>query len=269
VTEIPEHLLKRSQERRAAMGGAPEGGEAAATPSQAVAATAPSAPAAAAAPAAPAQKAEPVVVPEPPYVKAAKERHKIPAWAMATLSLLPIFMFMYWRGLTTEEKVVEGPVGNGEAIFAANCSSCHGASGEGGVGRQLNEGQVLLTFPSINDQMNFIGVGTAGFEAEGLPYYGDPDRPGGPHLRYNGAQMPAQAATLSQLEILEVACYIRYDLSGADAAGDYATEYEKWCSPEAPVFKGFEDGSYTFDTEELGIGTVARPMVGTPPINAS
>lgn len=260
MTEIPEHLLKRSRDRRAAGDGAPEGG--ASSPAVPAAST-PAVPAAAT-PAVPAAPKEPVVVPDPPYVKAAKERHKIPFWAMGTLSLLPVFMFMYWRGLTTEETVVEGPIGAGSAIYTGSgaCSGCHGADGGGGVGRQLNDGQVLKTFPAINDQLNFIYVGTQGFEAEGLPFYGNPDREGGPHLRYNGAAMPAQGGTLSQVEILEVACYIRYDISGADSTGDYADEYEKWCSPDAEVFKGLEDGSLTFDSEELGIGTVARPQIG-------
>jgi mono/diheme cytochrome c family protein len=260
VTEIPEHLLKRSRERRSAMGDAPEGGD---TPSQAVEPAAAATPAAtASAPATPAAPKAPVVVPDPPYVRAAKERAKIPFWAMGTLSLLPIFIFMYWRGLTTEEQAIEGPIGAGAAIYtgAGACSGCHGADGGGGVGRQLSEGEIMKTFPYINDQLNFIYVGTQGFEAEGLPFYGNPDREGGPHLRYNGAAMPAQRGALSDLEILEVGCYIRYELGGADPAGEYAEEYEKWCSPEAEVFEGFEDGSLTFESEELAIGTVARPM---------
>lgn len=260
MTEIPEHLLKRSRERRSAMGdGAPEGGD---SPSQAVAPATPATPAAAAAAPVPAAPREPVVTPDPPYVKAAKERPKIPYWAMGTLSLLPVFMFMYWRGLTTEEKVVEGPIGVGAEIYtgAGACSGCHGADGGGGVGRQLNDGEVMKTFPYMNDMLNFVYVGTQGFEAEGLPFYGNPDREGGPHLRYNGAAMPAQGGALSELEILEVSCYIRYELGGADPAGEYAEEYEKWCSPEAEVFTGLADGSLTFETEDLAIGTVARPM---------
>jgi mono/diheme cytochrome c family protein len=258
VTEIPEHLLKRSRERRSAVSDETPAGDA---PSQAVEPAAAATPATSA-PAAPPAPVVPVVVPDPPYVRAAKERPKIPYWAMGTLSLLPIFMFMYWRGLTAEERVIEGPIGAGASIYtgAGACSGCHGAAGGGGVGRQLSDGEALKTFPYVNDMLNFIYVGTQGFEAEGLPFYGNPDREGGPHLRYNGAAMPAQAGALSELEILEVACYIRYELAGADATGEYAEEYEKWCSPEAEVFMGFEDGSLTFESEELAIGTVARPM---------
>ena len=259
MTEIPEHLLKRSQERRAAMGGAAEGGDAPAA-SQAVtpAAAAP----AAAAPAAPvpaAPKVEKVVTPDPPYVKAAKERHKIPYWAMATLSLLPIFIFMYWRGLTETEAVAAGPVAVGAEIYtAAACSGCHGADGGGGVGRQLSDGEVMATFPAIEDQLNFIYVGTQGFIDAGLPYYGDAERA---HLRYNGALMPAQGDALSYLEIIEVSCYIRYELAGADLAGEYAEEYASWCTEEGEDFTAYATGALTFGDDER-VGTEARPAGG-------
>jgi len=78
VTEIPEHLLKRSKDRQ----------QSGATPSTDVAATTPaSAPAAVEKTVAP---VAPKVLPDPAYVAAAKSRKKIPFWAMATLSLLPL-----------------------------------------------------------------------------------------------------------------------------------------------------------------------------------
>ena len=99
MTEIPEHLLKRSRERRSAIG---QGGDAADAPSDATAtsnapATTPVATTPAAAPAAsgppartaaPAPAAPPPPKPDPVYVQAAKQRRKIPFWAMATLSLI-------------------------------------------------------------------------------------------------------------------------------------------------------------------------------------
>ena len=50
--------------------------------------------------AAPAPPAAPPVKPDPPYVAAAKRRKKIPFWAMATLSLMPVWAFIYVRALT-------------------------------------------------------------------------------------------------------------------------------------------------------------------------
>ena len=111
MTEIPEHLLKRSKERRGALAG--EAGDAA------PAAPAASAPAVAqtakvlVAPDAP----PPPPKPDPAYVTAAKTRKKIPFWAMATLSLLPLWAFMYLIALKPQEKVVEGPMAIGEAVY--------------------------------------------------------------------------------------------------------------------------------------------------------
>jgi hypothetical protein len=66
---------------------------------------------------------------------------------------------------------------------------------------------------------------------------------------------------LTEADILGLVCHIRYDISGADEAGDWAAEYEKWCAPTSEIFLGLEDGSKTFDTPELGIGTA--PRLGT------
>lgn len=266
MTEIPEHLLKRSRERRAAMGGTPtEGGEAPAAVPATTEAAAP-APAAPAAPARTEPAAPPPPKPDPPYVAAAKRRQRIPSWVMATLALLPIFLFMYVRGLTPSEAEASGPIAVGIEVYSS-CSSCHGAAGQGGAGRQLNNGEVLKTFPHIEDQLNFVYAGTEAFEAAGVSPYGDPNREGGAHAprSYNGSAMPAQGASyggaLTEYEILGVVCHIRYDLSGADPNGEYAEEWAEWCSPESEVFAGLQDGSLTFDTID-GVGTEPRP--GTP-----
>jgi hypothetical protein len=170
VTEIPEHLLKRSKERRAALGDESGAGEAtAATPATPAVAT-PATPAAAA-PAAPkAPAAPPPPKPDPAYIAAAKTRKRIPFWAMATLSLLPIWGFMYLQGVKPDAVVVHGPLGDGAEVFnAAGCSSCHGAHGEGGVGRVLQGGDAVKTFPHIEDQLNLVWVGSAAYRDAGLP----------------------------------------------------------------------------------------------------
>ena len=263
VTEIPEHLLKRSQAAKAKATGeaAPVEGAAPAVASSVPAVAEAAAPAAAAkaAPAKAAPAAPPPPKPDPPYVAAAKSRKKIPYWAMGTLALLPIFIFMYWRGLTETEAVAAGPIAvGGELYTTAACAGCHGADGGGGVGRQLSNGEVLATFPAIEDQLNFIYVGTQGFEDAGLPFYGDAERA---HLRYNGAQMPAQKDALSYLEIIEVSCYIRYELSGADPAGEYAEEHASWCTEEGEDFTRYATGELTFGTDDR-VGIEARPAGG-------
>ncbi len=268
MTEIPEHLLKRSRERRSATGGAPDEGGDAGSSAPAASASAPAV-TTSAAPAAPAPTAPPAPAPpkpDPAHIAAAKARPRIPYWAMGTLALLPVFLFMYVRGLTPQEAEPAGPIAIGVETYGS-CSSCHGADGQGGAGRPFVNGEVLLTFPHIEDQLNFVYAGTEGYEAAGMTTYGDPEREGGARVprSFNGAPMPSQGANfggaLTESEILGVVCHIRYDLAGADSGGDFASEFEEWCSPESGVFAGLNDGSLTFDSIE-GLGTEPRP--GTP-----
>jgi mono/diheme cytochrome c family protein len=271
VTEIPEHLLKRSKAAKAKA----EGGEApadapAAGSSSAPATVAAATPAAAAKPAAPAKPAgPPPPKPDIPVVAAAKARKRIPFWAMATLSLLPLWTFMYVRGLTFKEAKVSGPLGEGAEIYTANCSTCHGTAGEGvsGSGYQFSGGEVLKTFPHIEDQLRFVYGGSLNYANNGVAIYGNPDRPGGAHVTQGRGLMPAQGPTagggLTEVQILAVVCHERYTLGGADPAADFLEEYEKWCSPEAPAWTGLEDGSLTFDNIAENLeGTF---VVGTKP----
>ena len=158
VTEIPEHLLKRSKAARAqAEGGAPaDGAEPAAAPASpgtaaaTTASTSPAVPTPAAAPAAPAGPPPPK--PDIAVVAAAKARKRVPFWAFATLSTLPLWAFMYVRALTPSADKIGGPLGEGATVYTG-CSSCHGSRGEGGVGYQFSQGEVLKTFPHIEDQL--------------------------------------------------------------------------------------------------------------------
>jgi hypothetical protein len=275
VTEIPEHLLKRSQAAKAKATGAEAPADAPATTAAATGET--TAVAKAAAPAAPAKPAGPVGPPPPKpdsrVVAAAKARKKIPFWAMATLSLLPLWVFMYARGLTPKEPVIHGPLGDGAHIFSGNCSSCHGAQGQGitGLGYQFSAGEVLKTFPNIEDQLRFVYNGTLKYEAAGVQIYGNPDRPGGPHIAHARGVMPPQGAdaggSLTDAQILAVVCHERYTLGGADPTSDHLDEYDKWCSPEAPAWTGLESGELTFaNIADQLAGTL---VVGTTPAAGS
>lgn len=282
MTEIPEHLLKRSRERRSAIG---QGGDAAATdaPAAAVEKSASATPAAAApAPTGPAARtaaAEPAAPkppkPDPPYVVAAKQRRKVPFWAMATLSLMPVWGFMYIRALTDGGEVAEGPLAGGAEIYS-NCASCHGGGGGGGVGYPFTEGEVLKTFPNIEDQVRYVYYGTEQYNLAGIEVYGSPDREGGPHVTGNQGVMPGFGGQLSQYEIVEVICHERYTLGGADPTDEqYAAEYEAWCSGEAPVFAAVESGELDLIAldapEEFVVGeeTVVVAPVGPAPIPGS
>ena len=253
MTEIPEHLLKRSKDRQ----------QSGATPSTDVAAATP-----AAAPAAvekPVVPVAPKVLPDPPYVAAAKSRKKIPFWAMATLSLLPLWAFMYVAALKPQEKVVEGPLAVGAEAYGA-CAGCHGAEGQGGAGRALYKGEVMKTFPKIEDMLNFVYTGSQAYVSAGIKVYGDPDREGGAHapLSYNGSPMPMQGeklgGALTEAQILGVVCHERYAIGGIDPADEkWAAEYEMWCSPESEIFLALEKGTSSFETIDKDFAMLTTP----------
>ncbi len=47
----------------------------------------------------------------------------------------------------------------GETVFARNCASCHGATGDGGIGPQLSDGQVVANYPDSADQRAVVVAG--------------------------------------------------------------------------------------------------------------
>lgn len=282
MTEIPEHLLKRSRERRAAIGKGGDGGDAdssgdsapsstaPATTTPAASAPAPTGPAPRAA--APAPEAAKPPKPDPHYVKAAKQRRKVPWWAMATLSLMPVWGFMYVRALTEAPEEVEGPLGLGAEIYN-NCASCHGAGGGGGVGYAFTDGEVYETFPRIEDQIRYVYYGTEGYNLAGIEIYGNPDRDGGPHRTGALGNMPAFGGQLTGYEILSVVCHERYTLGGADPSSEeFEAEYEHWCSEESPIFTAIQAGEFdlTADEPETFTGPTGDPFtiaaIGSVPL---
>lgn len=266
MTEIPEHLLKRSKAAKAKADGAEVPADAPAAASSTPATVAAATPAKAAVPAKAA--APPPPKPDIPAVAAAKSRNRIPFWAMATLSLLPLWAFMYVRGLTFKEAKVAGPLGEGAEVYVqAACSGCHGVNGEGGLGYQFAGGEVLKTFPHIEDQLRYVYFGTQAYQGAGVDVYGNPERPGTVHVTGAKGVMPNFGAStggaLTDAEILGVICHERFTLGGADPTADDAEEYEKWCSPEAPAWVGLEDGSLTF--ENIATELEGTFVVGTAP----
>jgi mono/diheme cytochrome c family protein len=242
VTEVPEHLLKRSRDRRAALGlgggdGGDAGGGAAAEapaaggePGAAVEAAPTAAPAATAA--APPAEPEPAA-PPPPYVEAALTRKKIPIWAMPVLAFLPVWAIIFLGGLSPADTGEPTQLELGQEIYTAQCASCHGGNGGGGVGRPLSNGDVLATFPDLIGQLEFVHQGSAGTGPEGTPY-GDPNREGGQHatLSYNGNQMPAFGETLTGAELLAVVRWEREGIGGAEIAPEQLDADENMLWPD-------------------------------------
>jgi len=203
MTEIPEHLLARSRARREAAGLAtPSDAGASATPTAGgeveVVSAAVATPAPAAAPPPP-----PPPKPDPPYIQAYKNRKRIPFWAMPALMLLPLWAFIYANTLEKPAAATTGPLAEGATIYQ-NCASCHGGSGEGGVGPTFQNGVLAKDWPNFKDQIRWVSLGSTGFPGD---TYGAQNKP-------KKGGMPAWTGTLTPLQIAEVVRYEREVLSG-------------------------------------------------------
>jgi len=221
LTEIPEHLLKRSRERRAALG--LEGGE---TPASAPAegqagdaepAASPPVPAAAAATpaAAPAAAMEEARAappkPEPAYIQAARSRKRIPYWAMPVLAALPLWGYVYVRTLEPPPAGESDPLVLGTELFGANCASCHGASGQGVSAPAFVDGAVVGTWPDWRDHVMWVKLGTDGWPA---PTYGANHKTVG-----GGGTMPTFGDQLDDQQIAQIVLHER-ELAGEDVSVD-------------------------------------------------
>lgn len=239
MTEIPEHLLQRSRERRAALGlggdapAAGSTGEAASTPEPAAAAPVPaeSGGGGVAKPPTPAVPAEPKAEPpkpDPIYVQAAKRRRRIPIWAMPVLAGLPLWSYVYVR--TLEPAPVENdPIVLGGEIYSNSCANCHGATGAGqGAVPALTA--VTETWPDFRDHLYWVKHGEEGWPSE---TYGAPNKPKG------SATMPP-FPTLTDQEIAQVVLYERQELGGIDVATD------------EPELLAVANGEMTLAEAELG-----------------
>ena len=223
MTEIPEHLLKRSRERRAALGlggdEAPAGASEAPADAPAEAAPAPAAAAATPEPARAAAVEEAKVAPPPPepvYIQAAKRRKRIPYWAMPVLAALPLWGYVYVRTLEPPPAGESDPLVLGAQSFGANCAQCHGASGDGGSGPPFTEGAVVATWPDWRDHVMWVKLGSENWPA---PTYGATDKPvGGVGL------MPAFSGTLDDQQIAQVVLHER-QLSDPDNVTEDNPDY--------------------------------------------
>ena len=55
----------------------------------------------------------------------------------------------------------------GASLVAANCASCHGGDGGGGVGPQLSDGKVTAAFPDAADEIDVVTNGRGSMPAFG------------------------------------------------------------------------------------------------------
>jgi mono/diheme cytochrome c family protein len=236
LTEIPEHLLKRAKERRAALGG--ESG-AASSDAPAASADAPTPAAAAPAPAAKAPKATPLPTlarddapppPDSPVVAAAKRRRRVPFWAAPVLASLPLWALIYVNAVQAPAGGETDPLVIGAEVYSANCAACHMGDGSGGAaGQQLNEGHTIETFTDPLSMAHWISFGSDSDRDDGT--YGDLDRPGGPmNTNTLAGNMAGFANTLSAEELAAVVIYVRSEFGGdlydpeAESEQDFTAE---------------------------------------------
>lgn len=234
MTEIPEHLLKRSKERRAALGlpggeggsdsggGTGDGGGSGDAPAAAVEKAAP-----APAPVKAEEKPPPPPKPKPAYIQAAERRKRIPYWAMPVIALLPVWAFVYAEGISPPPNTDEALALGAEEYNS--CQGCHLPTGSGGTGAKLNEGEVLKTFPDPVAMMEWIHVGADEWVGGATGPYGDPNREGGPHDAGTlSGEMPG-FPDLDAEHLAAVTRYIREELAGeAPASPEVQELYEEW-----------------------------------------
>ena len=244
MTEIPEHLLKRSRERRAALGlggdapaGAPAEGESAAAATPAPAAAATPAPR----PAAPVEEPKPEPPkPEPEYIQAAKRRRKVPIWAMPVLVFMPLWGYMFVRTLEPPPAGETDPFVLGTTVYS-RCSSCHGATGEGSAAiPQFTDGHVQEVWPDWRDHMMWVRLGSEGWPGA---TYGATDQ-------QKAGGMPAWA--LTDQELAQVVLHERV-LGGEDQGEIEADEDYADLIAIAEGEMTFEDAGLGPLSEEAGV----------------
>ena len=114
-------------------------------------------------------------------------------------------------GVDVRSIVIEGG-----ALYTAppgNCTSCHGAAGQGGTGPALNGGAVLSTFAACTDHLEWVGLGTTGFQSAGRATYGDLGTAVG-----SGGVMPAFEAALTPDQLAAIVLFERVQFGGQDPA---------------------------------------------------
>jgi mono/diheme cytochrome c family protein len=183
-----------------------------------------------------------------------------PKWLAAVMLIIPLFALFALGGSATgicgeatelQTDVVSGEIVNcdgseftgsgvggggtdylalGERVYngeGATCAGCHGAGGGGGVGPGMTG--VLTTFGACTDHLEWVRLGTTGFQAAGRATYGDTDKPVG-----GGGTMPAHAS-LSEDQLAAVVVFERVRFGGE--APDQAL-VDCGVGPEEPPAEG-------------------------------
>jgi mono/diheme cytochrome c family protein len=107
----------------------------------------------------------------------------------------------YVPGGSSGDAVVAAAFASGQGLYS-QCSSCHGASGEGGVGPAF--GDVTATFAACSDHIEWVTLGSAGW----------PNATYGDNGKAVTAGMPGFGASLSESELVAISLYERVQFGG-------------------------------------------------------
>jgi mono/diheme cytochrome c family protein len=173
-----------------------------------------------------------------------RTRTRVPTWLTVAFVILPLAGLLYLlqfaggpdcgdSGLLAVDRATgevvncdgspfegRGAPGGGPGDFLARggelyadaqvaCNGCHGNNGEGGVGPAFAGGAVLATFPSCADHVQWIQLGSAGWQAEVGAEYGAQGT-----LSKGG--MPDFGDSLSDEDLRSVALFERVRFGSAD-----------------------------------------------------
>jgi len=97
---------------------------------------------------------------------------------------------------------------NGQAVTGVNCSSCHGVNGEGAATFPALTG-VVTTFGACSDHIEWVTLGSAGWEAAYGNTYGDTNKP-------VQRGMPAFGGSLTGEQLAAVVAFERVRFGGAN-----------------------------------------------------
>jgi len=101
-----------------------------------------------------------------------------------------------------------GAIYTGSGVAGVNCAGCHGASGQGSGAFPSLTG-VLTTFGACTDHIEWVSLGSTGFQARGDSTYGDTGK------AIQGG-MPSHASSLTEEQIASVAAFERVRFGGGD-----------------------------------------------------
>ena len=90
--------------------------------------------------------------------------------ATEILSLLAAVVFLGALAVSCADDSASGggAEADGAALYEANCATCHGADGQGGIGPAIPSEKLVSNYPEIEDQIARVGAGGGG-----MPVYND------------------------------------------------------------------------------------------------